>query len=200
MARVIGLTGGIASGKSTVSAYLRRQGVAVVDADQLVHNLQAKGGKLYQALVNHFGSGILRSDGELDRPKLAELIFSSPEQLATSSELQDEIIRQALVEEKARLAALHDVVVLDIPLLFEKGYASWCDEVWLVAVDEETQLQRLMARNGYTLAQAQTRLQSQMSLAEKQTRADRVIDNTGDLSATYAQVDQLLQALAKGRC
>lgn len=197
MARIIGLTGGIASGKSTVSAYLRRQGVAVVDADQLVHDLQAKGGKLYQALVDHFGSGILCPDGELDRPKLAELIFSSPEQLATSSALQDEIIRQALAEEKARLAALHDVVVLDIPLLFEKGYDSWCNQVWLVMVDEATQLQRLMARNGYTLEEAKKRMSSQMSLAEKRSLADRVIDNTGDLQTTYAQVDQFLQELTK---
>ena len=94
MAKIIGITGGIASGKSTVTNYLRQKGYQVIDADQVVHELQAKGGKLYQALVRWLGSAILNEAGELDRPKLSQLIFSSQENLAKSSHIQNAIIRQ----------------------------------------------------------------------------------------------------------
>lgn len=192
---IIGLTGGIASGKSTVSRYLIEQGLAVLDADKLVHVLQAPGGRLYEALVAHFGAGILDQAGHLDRPKLAELIFSSPEQMAASSHLQDGIIREALRQELDSLLTKEAVVVLDIPLLFEKGYEAWCDQVWLVAVDEETQLNRLMARNGYPVEDAKKRMASQMPLAEKRQKAHAIIDNNGSLEETYKQVQSLLERL-----
>lgn len=192
---IIGLTGGIASGKSTVSAYLREQGYAVLDADQLVHDLQAPGGSLYEALLGQFGSEILASDGRLDRPKLAELIFSSPENLELSNHLQDQIIREALAVERDRLLNQHDLIFLDIPLLFEKGYETWCDQIWLVAVDETVQLERLMARNSYSREDAKKRLSSQMPLAEKLKRADRVIDNNGTREETYKQVELLLEGV-----
>lgn len=198
MTKVIGLTGGIASGKSTISRYLIQKGMAVVDADQLVHDLQAQGGRLYQVLVNHFGPQIVDGDGNLDRPKLASLIFSNPDSLRESSILQDQIIREELAEELHRKKQGEAVVFLDIPLLFEKGYEDWCDEVWLVVVDEETQLQRLMARNGYGLEDAQKRIRSQFSLEEKRKRADKIIDNSGSLDATYAQLDSELHAVMAG--
>lgn len=192
---IIGLTGGIASGKSTVSTYLREQGYPVLDADQLVHDLQTKGGRLYEALLAQFGPAILAADGQLDRPKLAELIFSSSENLELSNQLQDQIIREELAEEKDRLLAQADLIFLDIPLLFEKGYENWCDQVWLVMVDETTQLKRLMARNGYSLEEAQKRVASQLPLADKLQRADRVIDNNGSLETTYEQVQKMLDEL-----
>lgn len=192
---IIGLTGGIASGKSTVSRYLIEQGLDVLDADKLVHALQAPGGRLYEALVAHFGAGILDQAGHLDRPKLAEMIFSSPEQMAASSHLQDGIIREALKQELDSLLTKEAVVVLDIPLLFEKGYEAWCDQVWLVAVDEETQLNRLMSRNGYPVEDAQKRMASQMPLAEKRQKAHAIIDNNGSLEETYKQVQSLLERL-----
>lgn len=195
MAKIIGLTGGIASGKSTVSSYLIEKELAVVDADQLVRQLQAKGGRLYQVLVTHFGQDILAENGELDRVKLSNRLFSEPSLLAKSAELQDEIIREELAREKDRLAAEHQLVFLDIPLLFEKGYQDWCDEVWLVAVDEKTQLDRLMSRNGYTRQEANQRIASQMSLADKLAQAHRVIDNNGDVTTTYQQVDDYLAEL-----
>lgn len=192
---IIGLTGGIASGKSTVGAYLREQGYPVLDADQLVHDLQAPGGRLYEALVGQFGSEILASDGRLDRPKLAQLIFSSPEHMELSNQLQDQIIREEMTLERDRLLSQHDVIILDIPLLFEKGYETWCDQVWLVVVDEVVQLERLMARNGYSLEEAQKRVAIQMPLAEKLKLADRVIDNNGTREETYEQVRRLLDKL-----
>lgn len=195
MAKIIGLTGGIASGKSTVSNYLKAQGLAVVDADALVHAMQEVGGQLYKALVGYFGTAILSPDGRLDRPKLGQLLFANPDQMAASAALQDGIIREALARERDRFAASHAIVFLDIPLLFEKGYDSWCDAIWLLVVDEDTQLRRLMVRNGYSKAEALARIASQMPLSDKIPRADRLIGNSGQLAETFAQVDQYLEEL-----
>ncbi|WP_162011517.1 dephospho-CoA kinase [Streptococcus sp. S784/96/1] len=193
MKKVIGLTGGIASGKSTVSAYLREKGYAVVDADQVVRDLQQKGGTLYQVLLEWLGEGILQADGELNRSEIGKQIFASKEMLAASAERQNPIIRQALWEQKEALLATEEVVILDIPLLFEQGYESWCDEVWLVWVDEQTQLTRLVARNGYTEEEAKQRIVAQMPLADKKEKASHWIDNNGELAETFAQVDALLR-------
>lgn len=192
MAKIIGITGGIASGKSTVTNYLRQKGCQVIDADQVVHELQAKGGKLYQALVSWLGSAILNEAGELDRPKLSQLIFSSQENLAKSSQLQNDIIRQELANRRDQLAKTEETFFMDIPLLFEQDYADWFDEVWLVDVSKGTQLERLMARNNLSQEEAQQRIAAQLSLAEKRQRAEIVIDNNGALSDTLKQVQALL--------
>ncbi|WP_019790706.1 dephospho-CoA kinase [Streptococcus sobrinus] len=196
MSKIIGLTGGIASGKSTVTAYLRQKGYQVVDADQLVHTLQAKGGLLYQALILAFGTGILGPGQELDRPKFAQLIFNDPAARKKSADLQDRIIRQELIKERDRLAQEEDIFFMDLPLLFELDYEDWFDEIWLVVLDEDQQLQRLMARNGYSLEEAQKRVASQMPLSKKIRLADQLIDNNGSLEDTYRQLGQQLQRLA----
>lgn len=192
MAKIIGITGGIASGKSTVTNYLRQKGYQVIDADQVVYELQAKGGKLYQALVSWLGSAILNEAGELDRPKLSQLIFSSQENLAKSSRLQNDIIRQELANRRDQLAKIEETFFMDIPLLFEQDYADWFDEVWLVDVSKGTQLERLMARNNLSQEEAQQRIAAQLSLAEKRQRAEIVIDNNGALLATLKQVQAFL--------
>ena len=192
MAKIIGITGGIASGKSTVTNYLRQKGDQVIDADQVVHELQAKGGKLYQALVSWLGSAILNEAGELDRPKLSQLIFSSQENLAKSSRLQNDIIRQELANRRDQLAKIEETFFMDIPLLFEQDYADWFDEVWLVDVSKGTQLERLMARNNLSQEEAQQRIAAQLSLADKRQRAEIVIDNNGALSDTLKQVQAFL--------
>ena len=192
MAKIIGITGGIASGKSTVTNYLRQKGYQVIDADQVVHELQAKGGKLYQALVSWLGSAILNEAGELDRPKLSQLIFSSQENLAKSSRLQNDIIRQELANRRDQLAKIEETFFMDIPLLFEQDYVDWFDEVWLVDVSKGTQLERLMARNNLSQEEAQQRIAAQLSLADKRQRAEIVIDNNGALSDTLKQVQALL--------
>lgn len=193
MTKVIGLTGGIASGKSTVSNYLAKKGFAIVDADQLVRELQAQGGALYQVLVDWLGETIILENGELNRQALANKIFSSEEMLAKSAQLQNPIIRQALWEKKESLIGQNEVIILDIPLLFEQEYDAWCDEVWLVWVTEKVQLTRLMERNGMTEKEARQRIQAQMPLAEKQRKATYLIDNNGSLENTYNQIDALLE-------
>ncbi|AZQ41669.1 dephospho-CoA kinase [Streptococcus periodonticum] len=195
MAKIIGITGGIASGKSTVTNYLRQKGYQVIDADQVVHELQAKGGKLYQALISWLGSAILNEAGELERPKLSQLIFSSQENLAKSSQLQNDIIRQELANRRDQLAKTEETFFMDIPLLFEQDYADWFDEVWLVYVNPETQIKRLKARNGYSQEEAQQRLASQMKLEDKVPYADFVIKNDGNLEELIEQIDKKLRRL-----
>ena len=195
MAKIIGITGGIASGKSTVTNCLRQKGYQVIDADQVVHELQAKGGKLYQALVSWLGSAILNEAGELDRPKLSQLIFSSQENLAKSSQLQNAIIRQELADRRDQLAKTEETFFMDIPLLFEQDYADWFDEVWLVYVNPETQIKRLKARNGYSQEEALQRLASQMKLEDKVPYADFVIKNDGNLEELIEQIDKNLRRL-----
>lgn len=197
MARIIGLTGGIASGKSTVTSYLKEKGYPVIDADAVVHSLQISGGELYQALVEHFGTEILLDTGDLNRPVLAQRIFSSQKEIAWSNQIQGDIIRKALARERDRLAETEDLFFMDIPLLIEQGYLDWFDQVWLVYVTEETQLERLMERNALTEDQARDRLAAQMSLDEKRAHADLVLDNNGDLTALYAQLDAALQQLER---
>ena len=197
MARIIGLTGGIASGKTTVTSYLREKGYSVIDADRVVHDLQAPGGELYQALVEHFGTEILLDTGDLNRPALAERIFSSQKEIAWSNRIQGSIIRKALERERQRLAASEEIFFMDIPLLIEQGYLDWFDQVWLVYVTEDTQLQRLMERNALTELQARDRLAAQMSLEEKKALVDLVIDNNSKRDHLYQQIDRALEQIER---
>ena len=197
MARIIGLTGGIASGKSTVTSYLKEKGYPVIDADRVVHDLQAPGGELYQALVDHFGRDILLDTGDLNRPALAQRIFSSQKEIAWSNQVQGEMIRKALVRERDRLAKIEDLFFMDIPLLIEQGYLDWFDQVWLVYVTEDTQLQRLMERNVLTGVQARDRLAAQMPLDEKKAFVDLVIDNNSTRDYLYQQIDRALEQIER---
>ena len=192
MTKIIGITGGIASGKSTVSSYLRELGQIVIDADEVVHDLQKKGGALYQVLVGWLGTEILQADGELDRKKLAALLFASNERLAKSADLQNPIIRKELEKRRDRALQDNELVFLDIPLLYEQGYEDWCNQVWLIYVDRETQIQRLMARNQLTKEEAQLRISRQMPLEEKRDLADLVLKITGDLETLKSQIKRLV--------
>lgn len=195
MTKIIGITGGIASGKSTVVAEIKKYGYQVIDADRVVHELQAKGGKLYQALCNGFGSEILQENGELDRKKLGQLIFSSKDMLEKSSHLQNGIIREELARRRDELAKTQDVFFMDIPLLIEHDYMEWFDDIWLVHLDEKTQLERLVMRNHFSKEEAKKRMASQMSTEAKKPYADKLLDNSGDLTELKAQIHQLLQEL-----
>ncbi len=195
MTKIIGITGGIASGKSTVVAEIRKHGYQVIDADRVVHELQAKGGKLYQALCNWLGSEILQENGELDRKKLGQLIFSSKDMLEKSSRLQNGIIREELARRRDELAKTQKVFFMDIPLLIERDYMEWFDDIWLVHLDEKTQLERLVMRNHFSKEEAKKRMASQMSTEAKKPYADKLLDNSGDLTELKAQINQLLQEL-----
>ena len=197
MGKIIGLTGGIASGKSTVTSYLREKGYTVIDADRVVHDLQAPGGELYQALVEHFGTEILLDTGDLDRPALAQRIFSSQKEITWSNQVQGEMIRKALARERDRLIEAEDLFFMDIPLLIEQGYLDWFDQVWLVYVTEDTQLERLMARNALTEVQARDRLAAQMPLDKKKALVDLVINNNSQRDHLYQEIDRALEQIER---
>ncbi|MGT2744616.1 dephospho-CoA kinase [Streptococcus phocae subsp. phocae] len=196
MTKLIGITGGIASGKTTLVNMVRQAGYEVIDADSVVHDLQAKGGKLYEALVDTFGSDILQADGELNRIKLAEMVFSNPENRAISSRIQDQIIREELKQRRDDLLEKENILFMDIPLLIELGYQDWFNDIWLVDVTPETQLKRLMARNHLTLSQANQRIASQLPLSAKRPCASLLIDNNKDLPALEKQVREALHKLS----
>ena len=193
MGKIIGITGGIASGKSTVTNFLRQKGFQVVDADALVHQLQKPGGRLFKALVQHFGQEIILENGELNRPLLASLIFSNTEEREWSKRTQGEIIREELASLRDNLAQQESIFFMDIPLLFEQDYSSWFDETWLVYVDRDVQLKRLMKRDQLSKELAEARLSAQWPLEEKKGLASQVIDNNGSQDQLLAQVNSLLE-------
>ncbi|MFS9249099.1 dephospho-CoA kinase [Streptococcus infantis] len=195
MGKIIGITGGIASGKSTVTEFLRQKGFQVVDADAVVHQLQKPGGRLYQVLVEHFGEKILLENGELNRPLLASLIFSNPEEQEWSKRTQGEIIREELAALRNQFAQTEALFFMDIPLLFEQNYASWFDETWLVYVNRDVQLERLMKRDQIPKEAAESRLNSQWPLERKISLASHSLDNNGNHEQLIAQVVQLLEEM-----
>ena len=195
MGKIIGITGGIASGKSTVTEFLRQKGFQVVDADAVVHQLQKRGGRLYQVLVEHFGEKILLENGELYRTLLASLIFSNPEEQEWSKRTQGEIIREELVALRNQFAQTEALFFMDIPLLFEQDYASWFDETWLVYVNRDVQLERLMRRDQISKEAAESRLNSQWPLERKISLASHSLDNNGNQEQLIDQVVQLLDKM-----
>ena len=193
MGKIIGITGGIASGKSTVTNFLRKQGFQVVDADALVHQLQKPGGRLFKALVQHFGQKIILENGELNRPLLASLIFSNPDEREWSKSTQGEIIREELATLRDQLAQTEEIFFMDIPLLFEQDYANWFDETWLVYVNRDVQVERFMKRDYLSKEVAESRLATQWSLEEKKKLASHILDNNGSRDQLVTQVVKLLE-------
>ena len=193
MGKIIGITGGIASGKSTVTNFLRKQGFQVVDADALVHQLQKPGGRLFEALVQHFGQEIILENGELNRPLLASLIFSNPEEREWSKRIQGEIIREELANLRDQLAQTEEIFFMDVPLLFEQDYSAWFDETWLVYVDRDVQVERLMKRDHLSKDEAESRLTTQWPLVKKKDLASHILDNNGNQNQLLTQVHILLK-------
>ena len=193
MGKIIGITGGIASGKSTVTNFLREQGFQVVDADAVVHQLQKPGGRLYQLLVQHFGQEIILENGELNRSLLASLIFSNPEEREWSRITQGEIIREELAALREQLAQTETIFFMDIPLLFEQDYSAWFDETWLVYVNRDVQVERFMKRDYLSKEVAESRLATQWSLEEKKKLASHILDNNGSRDQLVSQVVKLLE-------
>lgn len=192
--RVIGLTGGIATGKSTVSQIFRELGVPVVDADHIARQVVAKGSEALQELVDLLGTEILKPDGSLNRARLGEMIFADPEIRQKVDEIMHPRVFVQMQEatQKALASARTPIVILDVPLLFESGYTlRLADETVVVYAKPSVQKARLMARNNVDEAEAERRIASQMSLEEKMRRADYVIDNSGSLSETEKQVRRL---------
>ena len=192
----IGLTGGIASGKSTVSGELSRQGVPIFDADQNARDAVAKGSKGLAMVVEAFGNEYLTVEGELNRPKVSELVFRDKQALKTLEGILHKIVwenAEGFLKEQQEQGA--KLAVLDVPLLIETGWHKQVDKVWLVAVSRQQQIERAMLRSGMTEAEVVARINSQMSLEEKRKYADVVLDNSGSLEQTLAQVQGELKKL-----
>lgn len=187
--RVIGLTGGIASGKTTVSSILKDLGAVVIDADEVARRVVEPGQAAWQDILATFGPGVLNDDRTLNRPALAARVFGNPELLQKLNRITHPRVREYIEQKLAYLREQRPdaVVVLDVPLLYESGMDKMADEVWVVWVDEEVELARLMERDGLAREDALKRLRAQMPLREKVRRADRVIDNTGTRQETARQ-------------
>ena len=192
MGRIIGLTGGIASGKSMVAKYFRSKGAAVLDADELARKLAEPNGELYRKYVAHFGREILLPDGTLKRRAIGAVVFNDEQQRRWLDEASHPVL-QAAMAQQIHMAQQKNfpVIILDVPLLFEAGWDKMTEESCLVFVAEDIQLERLIQRDGFQKAEALGRIAAQMPLAEKKQLADRLIDNSGSLSDTYAQADEL---------
>lgn len=190
---VIGLTGGIASGKSTVARMMKDLAIPVIDADAFARIVVRPGEPAYHKIVARFGNEVLRNNGEIDRSKLGAIVFANKKERQALNEIVHPEIRKKMQEEKERLLALGKDVVLDIPLLFENGLEKTVDRTLVVYVDESEQLKRLMERDGLSQSEARARIQAQLPLEEKKKRADAVIDNRGTRARTRQQLMSILQ-------
>ena len=186
--RIIGLTGGIASGKSTVTNILRELGVRVVDTDAIAREVVAPGKPAWEDIVAWLGREILLPDGGIDRRKLGELVFSDNTARARLEGItHPRIAAEVKAAVEAAAAEGLPAVVLDVPLLYEAGWDKQVDEVWVVFVNAATQQSRLMARDGLTPDEVRARMAAQADLADKAQKADVVIDNGGDVASTREQ-------------
>ena len=187
----IGLTGGIACGKSTVSAMLVRRGAILVDADQIAREVVEPGSPVLAEIAERFGAQVLQSDGSLNRKRLGEMIFRDPDLRRELNRIIHPPIRATMLERMRAGESRHPdkLVVADVPLLYESGLERMFEEVVVVYVPREVQLARLMRRDGLTRELAEERLSAQMPIEEKKRRADFVIDNSGTIEETERQVD-----------
>jgi len=195
--RIVGLTGGIATGKSTVCRMFGELGAAIVDADAIAHQAVASGSPTWRKIVDWFGRDILQTDGQIDRKKLGNLIFEDAEQRAALNRIVHPVVFAQMDHHVRQLAAAGacELVLLDIPLLFESGMQQQIRPIIVVYLSPSLQLRRLMARDGISQAAAQARIRSQLPIESKKKHADYVIDNGQSLQRTLARTQALHQAL-----
>ena len=193
MGRIIGITGGIASGKSSVSTFIKELGFLIIDADIVAREVVEPGEEAYQEIVKAFGDDILLPEGGIDRAKLGNLIFHDEEKRLRLNSIVHPAVRKRM-KEQAEKAFQNGAktVFMDIPLLFESKLTYMVEKTLLVYVDEEVQLERLMNRNSLSKKDALARISSQMPLNEKKALADAVVNNNGDLEETKEQVRSVL--------
>lgn len=192
----IGLTGGIASGKSFVSTYLSEKGLPIIDADKIARQVVEPGTPTLEQIVNQFGEKILQTDGHLDRKALGSIVFASEEKRNQLNRIVHPAVREKMLHDAAAYKEEgYDTIIFDIPLLVESHLFHLVDQVWIVYVDEETQLTRLMERDGSTREEALQRIRAQIPLDQKIQYGDQVIKNSGTKQETVQQIDQLLREL-----
>lgn len=202
---LVGLTGGIASGKSIVTQVLRELGAHIIDADKIVHDLLSNGQDAHREVVEHFGPAIVAADGTVDRRKLGEIVFNDAAERAWLNQCIHPRVFEAYQHQLKHIGERDpdSIVIMDAALLIETGYHKRMDRLIVIYAREEDQMARLMARDGFTEEHARARIRSQMPLEEKKAFADHVIDNTGPREETERQArevfDRLKQAAAKER-
>ncbi len=190
---LLGLTGSIATGKSTVSAMLRQKGAYIIDADQVAREAAEPGSEGLKRIVAHFGEEMLDDEGNLDRTRLGAAIFKDPLKRKTLNQLLHPLIMQTMQfhTDAIKKRIQHAMIIWDVPLLIEENLTRYVEAVILVYVPREIQLKRLMKRNSLSEKEAMNRIEAQMDIEEKKKVADYIIDNSGTLSDTERQVDQL---------
>ncbi|WP_410262261.1 dephospho-CoA kinase [Alkalibacterium sp.] len=193
LSHVLGLTGGIASGKSTVGQYLKKSGYPVIDADIIAREIMEPGESTYSKVVDYFGGEIVNKDRSINRKLLGEIVFSDNDKLRHLNALvQKDIFNEMMERKKEMCERGYPLIVMDIPLLYEIGYDDYVDEVMVVYTDYATQLSRLRNRDQLTEEEAVKRIEVQESLEIKKNKADVVIDNNGTISQTIQQIDEWL--------
>lgn len=191
---IIGLTGSIASGKSTVSNMLKEYGLPIVDADLVARIVVEPGRETLQEVVQAFGEEILTENGELDRPKLGAIIFNDAEKRRILNNIMHPAIRKEMLRQRdEHIANGEKAVIMDIPLLFESKLQHFVDKIIVVTVSEDVQLKRLMERNQLSEEEAKARISSQLPLSVKEKGADAVINNNGTIEETRAQLENILR-------
>ena len=195
---ILGLTGGIAAGKSTVARELARRGAHVIDADRLGHRAYEPGTRAHREVVGVFGADVVRAGGAIDRAALGARVFGKPELLSRLTDIVWPEIRWLAEAEIASLRRRNPdgVVVLDAAVLLEAGWEDLADEIWVVVVDRATAVTRAVARGGLEPAAVEARIDAQLSNEARRARADVVIDNDGDEAALHAQLDAHWRRLA----
>jgi dephospho-CoA kinase len=197
---VIGLTGSIGTGKSEAARYMAQLGATVISADQVGHEAYQPQSEAWHRVVEAFGQEILQPSGEIDRRSLGALVFSKPDQLAKLNQIMHPLMARMVGQ---KIADLRDqgaaVVVVEAALLFEAGWDSLVEEVWATDSPEEAVIERLSVRNGLGAEEARKRIASQMDREQRLGRADYVIDNSGDLTAMKAAIDELWSQRAVGQ-
>lgn len=185
---LIGLTGGIGSGKSTVSAALAARGAVVIDADAIVRQLQEPGTRVFDEMVERFGAGIVAEDGSLDRAAVADLVFTDPEALADLGKIVHPRVGEEIARRLVELAETDQVVILDVPLLVESGRDDMAGTI-VVDLDPDVAVRRLVEHRGFAEEDARNRIARQVSREDRLAKADFVVDNHGDLEELGPQID-----------
>ncbi len=195
--KIIGLTGGIGSGKSTASAYLQEKGCIIIDADKISRQLTEKQGPCLDLLRATFGEEFFFGDGSLDRKKLGAYVFANPDKKALLEKIvTEEVIRQTVKKiETLRNENFDGVAVLDAPLFFECGMREYTDESWLVAAGKDIVIERVKTRDKLTEDEIESRIVNQMPLEQKKALADRIIDNSASRAHLYEQLDREMRRL-----
>jgi len=191
--KVIGITGGIGSGKSTVSRIIYDLGARIIDADIITRQVTRKGEKAYNEIVEKFGPEVVKSDGSLDRSRLAQIVFNDERKRMMLNEITHKYVAEEIYNKLERMREVDkpEIVVLDVPLPVEKGFLDVVDEVWVVVADEEKRIKRVMERSGLTREEVVERIRAQMSNEDYKRIADVVIENNGSIEELEQKVVKL---------